>query len=132
MRLADYVYYCIYRFVLRTPTKSYADAWPIVFLALTLWTHALTAYFIFTQVAGTEMAASVFLKKIGVTLMVFTIGFFFWHYIMQENGARVISSFEKLGNEGKYARTGLVLFVETILLPLAMVCSLVAWKKLRN
>jgi len=132
MKWADYIYYCIYRFVLITPTKSYADAWPIAFLALTLWIHGLTAYFIVTRVAGVEMAASVPLKKIGVAVMVLTMVFFFWHYVMQGNGARVISSFEKLGNEGKYARAGVIMFVETLLLPLTLVCLLLVWTKVKG
>ncbi len=129
MKWADYIYYCIYRFVLNTPTRSYADAWPIAFLALTLWIHGLTAYFMLTRIAGVEMAASVPLKQVGVAVMVLTMVFFFWHYVMQENGHRVISSFEKLGNEGKYARAGAIIFVETLLLPLALVGLLLVWTK---
>lgn len=131
MHIADYIYYCVYRFVLRTPARSYADAWPIAFLALTLWIHGLTAYFVFTRVAGVEMASSILLKLIGLAAMVLTMIFFFWHYVLRGGGARVISSFAKLGDDGKYAGAGLIMFIETLLLPMGLVCLLLACTKLK-
>jgi hypothetical protein len=131
MEWIDYVYYCIYRFVLKTPDRSGAEVWPIVFLALALWIHGLTVYFVFTQVTGMEIATSAVLKKIGVGAMILTMLFFFWRYVIQENSARVISSFEKRGNERKYARVGMIMFIETLLLPLVLVCLVLVWTKLK-
>ncbi len=130
MKLADYIYYCIYRFVLRTPTRSYADAWPIAFLALTLWTHLLTVYFIISRILGKPMAASLQLKEIGIVSMVLSMVLFFWHYVIGGNGVRVVASFEELGNENKYARTGMIIFAETLFLPLLAVGIMIYWRKL--
>lgn len=132
MKLANYIYYCIYRFVLKTPARSYADAWPIAFLALTLAIHVLSIYFLFALVAEKAMAPVVLIKRFGVAAIIFLMGLFFWHYVMKGNGPRVISSFEKLGNEGKYAREGAIMFVETLLLPLTLTCLLILWTKLRG
>lgn len=130
MKLANYIYYCIYRFVLKTPARSDADAWAIVFLALTLGIHMLTGYFIITQLAGADMASSAQLKEIGVAAFIVLIVLFFVHYVMNGNGLRVISSFEKLASDAKYARVGAIMFVETLLLPLTLSCLLILWTKL--
>jgi hypothetical protein len=132
MKWANHIYYCIYRLVLKTPTPSYADAWPIAFLALTLWIHALTVYYIITRFADVGMASSALGKRIGLSVMVLSMMFFFWHYVLRGNGARVIDSFSNLGDERKYARIGLILFVETMLLPFIIVGLRLAWARLKG
>lgn len=132
MKWADYIYYCIYRFVLKTPARSYADAWPIAFLALTLWTHVLTVYFLITLAVGKAMDASLLTNKFCISVIVGLIVLFFWHYVLRGNAARVISSFEKRGDERKYARVGAIMFVETVLLPLTLVCLLILGTKLKG
>jgi hypothetical protein len=132
MKLADYIYYCIYRFILKTPNRSYADAWPIAFLPLTLWIHVLTVYFLFTQFSGRHMAPSAQVKEICLVVLISSMALFFWHYVVRGNGSRVIASFEKLGNERKFARVGLIMFVEALLLPLTLVFLLILWTKLKK
>jgi hypothetical protein len=117
---------------LRTPGRSYADAWPVVFLAFTIWIHSLTVYFLFTLLAEKQMAPSTALKGVGFVSIVLLILLFFWHYVLKRNGARVITLFEKRGNEVKYVRMGALIFAETLLLPLALSCLLILWSKLKG
>ena len=121
----DYIYYCIYRFVLRTPAKSYADAWPIVFLALTLCVHVLTVYFLVTLLTGTEVAHSAQAKGVSLAAFFLLTVMFFWHYAVKGHGSQVISSFEEHGIDAKYWRAGAIMFLETLLLPLTLSCFLI-------
>jgi hypothetical protein len=94
-----------------------------------MWIHALTAYFLITRLAGTNMASTALLKGIGLTAMTLLSLLFFWHYAVKGNGAHVISSFEKQGNDAKYARVGVIMFTETLLLPLALSCLFILMNK---
>lgn len=132
MSWANFIYYAIYRFVIKTPARSYADAWPIAFLALTMWIHGLSAYFIIARLVGSNLIPSAQLKGIGIAVMTFLTVLFFFHYVVRGNGSRVITSFEKQGSDRKYAQAGAIMFVETLLLPLALVCILILKSKLNG
>jgi hypothetical protein len=129
MKIVDYVYYCIYRFFLRTPIRSDADVWPGVFLPLTLCIHALTIYFLWTLFDG-RIFAKAEVKIIGVVAMVLLLAASCWHYVWKENGARVIRSFERRGNETRYALLGAIMFIETACLPLGLSLLLILTQKL--
>lgn len=116
--------------MLTRPDPSYAEAYAVTFPALALWIHALAIYFLITWFAGIDMAPSAVGKTIGAAFMIPLMVFFFWHYTYRENGERVVKSFEKLGNKEKCARMGLIMIIETSLLPLIMVGLRVAWIKL--
>jgi H+/Cl- antiporter ClcA len=120
MDMINYIYYCIYRFVLKTPARSDAEAWAGVFLALTAIIHAITFYFLFTLLTDKQMAPPAQLKLGGVAAMFLLIGVSFWHYVFRGNGPKVIKAFEKQRTDANYARTGAIMFAETLLLPLAL------------
>lgn len=130
MKVLNFIYYCFYRFYLRTPLRSEADAWPIIFLALTLCLHALAFYFLVTLLAGEPMVAKTEIKVVGVVAMIILMAAFFWYDVWKDNGTRVIRSFEKLGNDAKYSRLGAIMFVETACLPLGLILLLVLSQKL--
>jgi hypothetical protein len=130
MTWVNYIYYCIYRFILKTPARSNADVWPIVFLALTICTHAISVYFVLTLFTHTRMDPTGRIKVIGIISMVILMLFFFVHYTARGNGVRVIRSFDKLGNNRNYARMGAFMFVETTLLPLTLMFALLLSQKL--
>jgi hypothetical protein len=130
LRLADYVYYCIYRFVSKTPDRGAADVWPVLFLALALCTHAFCGYFVVSQIAGFELAPLSRMKVVIATTVILLSSLFFWHYVYRGYGERVVIIYSTVGREGKYARVGLMMFVETLLLPFIVACVLVAWTKL--
>jgi hypothetical protein len=130
VKLLNYIYYCFYRFYLKTPLRSEADVWPTVFLALTLCIHALAIYFLVTLVAGVRMVAKAEIKTVGVVAMILLMVAFFWYYVLKENGTRVVRSFEKLGNEAKYWRLGAIMVVETACLPVGLPLLLILSQKL--
>jgi hypothetical protein len=120
MKLADYIYYCIYRFILKTPARKGADAWPGVFLALTSVIHLMAIYFV---LAVTFKGVSIpigELKLVVCGLMILLLGLSFRLYVWKARGIQVIKSFEKLGHKNRYAIIGFILFVETTILPLSM------------
>jgi uncharacterized BrkB/YihY/UPF0761 family membrane protein len=130
LRLLDYIYYCLYRLVLKTPIRADADAWPGVFLAMIIWIHGLTIYFFYTLVAGLPFGWNTNLKLICVVGMVITLALLCWYYVWLENAGRVIREYEKHGKDKKYARLGAVMFIETALLPLSFTGLMVLSQKL--
>jgi hypothetical protein len=117
MRLLNYVYYCSYRFFLKTSLRSYADAGPGLFLALSIWIHGMMLYYLFTLITGMELMSGTEGRLVCVLVIVFLVAAFCWYYAWKENAARVIGSFEKRGNGKKYARLGAIMLIETVLLP---------------
>ena len=109
------MYYCIYRYVLKTPpwTRS-ADALPGVFLAWTLSIHGLVILWIFTLAAN--LRPHPLAKPIGVAVLVLLLALFCWHYVWKENSTRVIRVFEKRGDHAKYARIGAIMWYESLLI----------------
>ena|ERR1700739_3058902 len=130
MRVMNYVYYCLYRFVLKTPLRVEADAWPGVFLALTLCIHALTIYFFYTLLADSAFGPRSTIRMICIVGMVLILIILYWYYVWMENAARVIREYEKRGNDKKYARLGAIILFETALLPLGLSGILILTQKL--
>jgi len=124
MKLFNYIYYCIYRYVLKAPDRVAADAWPPVFLGWTLWIHALMLYWLAFLIAPGKVPALPN-KIICVGVMIFLIAVFSWYYVLRENGARVIRSFEQRQNQGNYARLGALMWYESLLV-LFMVVGVLA------
>src|SRR5947208_2645347 len=120
MRLLNYIYYCSYRFFLKTSFRPHVDAAPGVFLALTVAMHGLTLYFLFTVATGRAMIPDTEGRLAFVATMVLLLAIFYWYYVWKGNAARVIASFEKRGNDRKYALLGAIMLIETALLPLAV------------
>ena len=118
MRLFDYIYYCLYRFVLKTPVRADADAWPGVFLAMIIWIDGLTIYFFYTLVAGSPFDSKGNLRLICIVGFMLTLALLCWYYVWLENAGRVIREYEKRGADKKYARLGAIIFIGTALLPL--------------
>jgi hypothetical protein len=110
----NYVYYCIYRFVSTTPDRAASDAWPIVFLALSMWIHGLIAYWIVTLVVGFGLESRTG-RTLCVVIMLTLMIALSWHYVWKGNGERVVRSYQKLGREKKYAWIGALMFAETLL-----------------
>jgi hypothetical protein len=115
-----------------TPARSGAKAWAVWFLALTLVIHVLTIYFLFTLWTRTRMIPAAQQKEIAIPVLIVLSALFFWHYTIKKNGLRVISSFQKQGNDSRYARVGAIMFAETMLLPMTLVCLIILWNKLKN
>jgi hypothetical protein len=133
MKLLDYIYYCSYRFFLRTPLRSGADAWPSVFLAISTFVNALTIYFLLTVVTGIDGIDRIphdVGRLLSVILMFFFAALLCWHYVWRENAGRVISSFEKRGNRGKYAVIGAIMVAETLCLPFTLMLVLICSQRL--
>ncbi len=132
MNLVNYVYCCTYRFALKTPLRSDALAWSVVFIAYIWIVHALTIYFLWTLVTGRDMLRSPQLKTMVGAVVILLIAASFWHYVMKGNAARVVRSFEKHGSDPTYVWAGAIMFFETVLLPLALICLLIVWSKMRG
>jgi NADH:ubiquinone oxidoreductase subunit 6 (subunit J) len=129
MRFFDYIYYCVYRYVLKTPGRTYIDAWPNLFLALTLFLHAIFGYgFVGLMLTGSLWPLP---SKLicGMALVVLMI-MFYWYYNSKGNGSRVIRSYEKRDNPTKYARLGAIIVYEGFLLPFIVAGVLIVSQKL--
>ena len=131
MKVMDYIYYCFYRYVLRTPNREAAEIWPAVFLGWTLWIHGLMAFWILTLAVRFQIPISPGrAKTIVIGTLFFLMLFFHWHYIWRNNAARVIQSFEKRENPKRYARFGAVMWYESLLLLFLVVGVLILSQKL--
>jgi hypothetical protein len=133
VKLFDYIYYCSYRFFLKTPLRSGVDAWPGVFLAISTFVHGLTLYFLFSLVTGLDGIEAI-LHDAGrlacIASMFLLSAVFCWYYVWKENAGRVIRSFDRRGNERKYARLGALMLIETVLLAPVVIFLLVMSQKL--
>jgi hypothetical protein len=114
MRLLDYMYYCIYRYVLKTPDRVAADAWPIAFLTWTLWIHGLMAYALVALIIPGSLPSPS--KLVWTAGGVFLAALFYWYYVWKGNGSRLIHSFEERRNETHYARMGAMMWWESLLI----------------
>jgi hypothetical protein len=132
MRILNFIYYSIYRFVLKTPTPEYAKAWAVVFAPYTVWSHALGAYFLVTHYTGAPMAPAAHAKAIGIVVMASTMLLSFRYYITSGTGERVIGRYAKRGSDTKYALIGAIMLIETTLLPLALVFGVFWLERLRG
>lgn len=116
MKILDYMYYCIYRYVLKTPDRVAADTWPNLFLGWTLWIHALMAFWVFTLAAEMRVPLSHVQGEMAVVAtLIFLMAIFYWYYAWRGNDQRVIQSFEKRGNQARYARLGAIMWYESLL-----------------
>jgi hypothetical protein len=129
MRFFDYAYYCIYRYVLKTPDKAAAGAWPGAFLGVTLLLHAAFAYELFALIVSGALWP-IPNKLTCLAAMLLLVGLFYWYYDWRDNGVRVIRSFEKRGNPAKYARIGAVIWYEGLLFPFIVIGVLILSQKL--
>jgi len=118
VRLFDYIYYCIYRYVLRTPDRAAIDAWPNIFIGFTFWVHIM---FVYETVAMIMTGGLWHLPRtpVFIMLVILTMVALFWHYVWRGNGARVVHDYQKRGHAEKYARVGAFLWYESLLLPFA-------------
>jgi hypothetical protein len=131
MKFFDYIYYCIYRYVLKTPDRKAADVWPHLFIAWTLWIHGLMAFWIFVLASEIQLPGVRNQRKlIGVGTFVILMLVFYWHYSWNDNGARVIHSFQKRGDPAKYAQMGAIMWWESLLLLFIVVGFLILSQKL--
>jgi hypothetical protein len=131
MRLLNLVYYCIYRYVLKTPGRLAADAWSGVILAWSLWIHALMAFWIFTLATRVHLPVTANAGKIIWLGALFLLAaMFYWHYVWKGNNERVIQRLEKRGSPEKYARIGSIMWYESLLLVFVCVGLLILSQKL--
>jgi hypothetical protein len=117
MNMVNYIYYCIYRFVLKTPGKAIAEEWAVVFLALTATVHAEMTYCFVLLATGHSLLPSRQAQPYIVLAMVLLIGLSFFHYIKNGNSNKVITTFKWAKEANKYAWIGGLMFFETVLLP---------------
>ena len=125
----DYIYYCIYQYVLKTLGRAAVDAAPHLFLVLTVFVHAFFAYeLVALSVSGSLWSLPSKPVFIGVLVLLMIVSY--CYYVSRGNGARVVRSYDKRGNQEKYARMGAAIWYETWLLPFIIAGILILSQKL--
>lgn len=128
MRLLDYMYYCIYRYFSKTPDRAAADAWTIASLTWTLWIHGLMAYWVIELAVSWALPSPS--KLMWAAAGIILAAMFYWHYIWKGNHERVIHSFEKRGDQTKYARVGAIMWWEGLLILFIVIGLVILSQKL--
>jgi hypothetical protein len=129
MRVLNFIYYCIYRYVSKTPALGNVDAWPNLFVVFTLFVHAFFAYELFALIVSGGLW-HLPPKSIFIGTLVMLMAMSYWYYNSKENGAKVVRCYEERGNSAKYARIGAILWYETFLLPFIVIGVLILSQKL--
>jgi hypothetical protein len=129
MKVLNFIYYCIYRYVLKTPDRVAVDAWPNIFVVFSLFVHAFFAYELVALIVsgGLWHLPS---KPVFIAVLVLLLVASYWYYVWSGNGTRVVRCYEKRGNQEKYARMGALIWYETWLLPFMVIGVLILSQKL--
>jgi hypothetical protein len=129
MRLFDFVYYCIYRYVLKTPDRAASDTWPVLVVAFTPFLNVVFLYEAFALgLTGTLWPLP--RKSVLIAAFIVLAALGFWHYSWKQNGVRVVRAYEKRGHPDKYVRLGSIIWWETLLLPFIFAGIFITLQKL--
>jgi hypothetical protein len=129
MRFFDWLYYCIYRYVLKTPDRAASDAWPCIFVAFTPCMHVMFAYET-VALSITGVLWPLPRKPIFILIFALLLGGSFWHYVWKGNGVRVVNTYQKAGDPQRYTRLGRIICWETLLLPFIFAAIFILSQKL--
>ena len=83
MNPLDWVYFCIYCFIQRTPERRAADVWPSLFIVLSVMSHVTMVDWLIAVLNGSSMSQLVVSKQIYIAVTVGLGAFLLWHYLFR-------------------------------------------------
>jgi len=130
MKIINYIFYCTYRFVLKTPNKNNAldvagVLTPYIFVMHGVAIYCTLLFFLNRRdlINGTSTSIMVFIFFALVAMSCF-------YYVIKKNDKKVLKQFNNLNNSSKPTWIGFFLFIETLLLGFIVAGLLILYTKI--
>ena len=121
----DWIYFCIYCLIQRTPERRAADVWPSLFITLSVMSHVTMVDWLISMATGTSMSQLIVSKGIYIAVTVGLGALLIWHYLFRGNHARIVRERRDDPRQAHCARIGFMLSVEAIGFPFLVVGLLI-------
>jgi hypothetical protein len=124
----DYIYYCVYKIIMKSPSRTQPHVSSIVFLAIMIVIHALFLFLWIKALVGIDVEHST-VKIIILLSTFFSIAVLAYYYDWKKRGERVIKYYADKIGERKSVVIGYIIFFETLFFPFIIWGLLYLWQK---
>lgn len=114
LSIFDYIYYCVYKILMKSPSRDAAHVSSVTFLTTMIGIHATFIYLIIAD----KMNLNIKYNKIVIMLIMFiTAGILFYYYILKNNGKKIVKYYKDKAGDKHSVLIGNIVFIETFLFP---------------
>lgn len=118
LSLIHYGYYCIYSFIMKTPSKDLPHTSSSIIVALIIYMHSLTFLFLSGLLDYIEVVHGSMKLFLIIALILLIVGsgyYFDW----KKNGEKIVKAYpKKKKGENKSIVIGFLIVIETLFLPI--------------
>ena len=112
----DYIYYCVYKIIMKSPSKDVPHRAVVVFMVMIIGIHAVFLYNVIADLACIVIAHSS--EKIIIIVGTFVIiAMMAYYYDFKKNGERIVKHYSGKIGERRSVAIGYIIFIETFSLP---------------